>query len=202
MAGNSIQYSVLRKIRSNGRGWVFTPHDFSDVGSDGAVRVALSRLKADDVIRLASRGIYYYPVMHDKLGVMPPSMDGIQQAIQRRDGMILVPGGAHAANVLGLSDQVPMKQVLLTNGTARTIRVGSRALVLKHASARSLRASPTGALVIQALRYLGKDAISGGVLMRLRSVLDSKARSSLVKDARFAPAWVAKHMQTLAGKAV
>lgn len=193
----SIHKQVLKRITGKGRGWVFTPHDFADLGTDAAVRVALSRMKADGAIRLASRGIYYYPVMHDRLGALAPSLDGIKQAIQRRDGTTLVPGGAHAANLLGLSDQVPMKQVLLTNGPARTIRVGRRVLVLKHAKARSLRASATGALVIQALRYLGRDAVSDDVLRRLRRHLPAAARRSLAKDARLAPAWVAKHLKAL-----
>jgi hypothetical protein len=194
----SIHSRVLRKILGKGRGWVFTPHDFADMGADAAVRMALSRLKADGVIMLASRGIYYYPVMHDRLGALPPSLDGIRQAIQRRDGTTSVPDGAQAANMLGLSDQVPVKQVLLTSGPSRTIRVGRRVLVMKHAKSRSLRASATGGLVIQALRYMGKDAVSDDVIARLRGSLPLVARRNLAKDARFAPAWVAKHLVALA----
>jgi hypothetical protein len=54
----SIALSVRSRVFGNGRGWVFTPKHFQDLGSDAAIDSALRRLKAVGTIRQLARGLY------------------------------------------------------------------------------------------------------------------------------------------------
>src|ERR1051325_2980490 len=102
---HSVDSSMLSRISSKGRGWVFTPYHFKDLGSRNAVASALKRHKKAGTIRQLARGIYDYPVQHPVLGTVAPSADAVAQALIARDAIRLQPAGAYAANLLGLSDQ-------------------------------------------------------------------------------------------------
>lgn len=105
----STDSKVLDRIRGHRRGWVFTPAHLADLGSRNAVASALKRFKADGMIRQLARGLYDYPVQDPVLGTVTPSADAIARALVVRDAIRLQPSGAYAANVLGLSEQVPFQ---------------------------------------------------------------------------------------------
>ena len=105
----STDSKVLDRIRGHRRGWVFTPAHLTDLGSRNAVASALKRFKADGMIRQLARGLYDYPVHDSVLGTVTPSADAIARALVVRDAIRLQPSGAYAANVLGLSEQVPFQ---------------------------------------------------------------------------------------------
>ena len=121
---STIQDTILDRIRGQGRGKVFTPKDFLDLGSRDAADKSLSRLaKADEIQRLG-RGLYHYPRMNERLGIpLGPDFDEIAEALARQTGSKVVPSGAVAANRLGLSTQVPAKPVYLTDGRTREVRI-------------------------------------------------------------------------------
>lgn len=114
---STIQNTILDRIRRQGRGKVFTPKDFLDLGSRDAADQSLSRLaKAGEIQRLG-RGLYHYPLINERLGIsLSPDLDEIAEALARQTGSKVVPSGAVAANRLGLSTQVPAKPVYLTDG--------------------------------------------------------------------------------------
>src|SRR5260370_39027649 len=101
----SVDTQVLARIQMHGPGWVFTPADFSDLGSRTAVATALKRYKAAGIIRLLDRGLYDVPRKHATLGVLWPSLEAITEAVKSRAAVRLQPTGAYAANLVGLSDQ-------------------------------------------------------------------------------------------------
>ena len=103
----SIDAQVLQRIRLQGPGWVFTPADFADLGSRTAVASALTRSKAVGTIRLLGRGLYDTPVVHPVLGQLWPAIGQVANALERKEGIRLRPSGVYAANLLGLSEQVP-----------------------------------------------------------------------------------------------
>lgn len=195
---NSSGSKILRRIRSHGRGWVFTPDSFMDLGTRRAVDLALMRHRARGIIRRLARGLYDYPRTDPQLGRLQPSTDDIAKALAGRDACRLQPSGAYAANLLGLSTQVPARVVYLTEGRARTVQVGPRQIILKHTTPRNMAtAGKSSGLVIQALRYLGRKNVDRQIIGQLDRRLDNEARRQLAKDIRHAPAWIADIVRKL-----
>ena len=110
-----------------------------------------------DFIRQLARGLYDYPKIDPQLGLLQLSTDHIASALAGRDAARLQPSGAYAANLPGLSAQVPMNVVYLTDGRSRTVQVSKRQIILKHTTPRNMAtAGKISGLVIQALRHLGR----------------------------------------------
>lgn len=195
----SVGTQILDRITQCDRGWVFTPADFLDLGSRAAVASTLKRLKASGTIRQLSRGLYDYPRQDPKLGLMIPSTDDIANALKGRDDIRLQPSGAHAANLLGLSDQVPVRSVFLTDGRARSVKLGKRQIVLKHTTPRNMAtAGRITGTVIQALRWLGQRYVDDVTVKKLRQRLSDQDKRQILNDLRYAPAWVADILRKIA----
>ncbi|MEX2523730.1 MAG: DUF6088 family protein [Gammaproteobacteria bacterium] len=195
----STDSKVLRRIRAHKRGAVFTPDSFKDLGSRRAIDLALMRHRISGVIRQLARGLYDYPRTNPQLGPLQPSPDAIAKALAGRDATRLQPSGAYAANLLGLTMQVPVRMVYLTDGRSRTVQVGKRQIILKHTTPRNMAtAGNISGLVIQALRYLGRKNVDDRVIAQLDRRLDADARRQLMKGIRYAPAWIADIFHELA----
>jgi len=189
---DSIDSAILDRFRSGPQDHVWTPQDFIDLGSRAAVDKALSRNCKSGLINRAGRGLYHVPRNHPALGSLGPSYDAMQDLVQRKAGGGVFPTGAHAANVLGLSDQVPVRSWHLTTGPNRRIRSGKSEIVLRHVSPRFVSTkNPKSAQVILALRWIGKQAVDDDVISKLRRHLSPADRSALPADAACAPAWIA-----------
>jgi len=190
-ATQPIETQILRRIKRLGQGAVFTPADFLDLGSRAAVDQTLSRLARGHTLRRLARGVYGYPQPHAALGELQPSAETIAKAIAGRDRARLQPSGAYAANLLGLSEQVPMKVVFLTDGPSRVVRVGAMTIQLRRTTPRNMAAAGRlSGLVIQAFRHLGKDHITPARIAHLKRTLPAEQRDQLVKDLNLAPAWM------------
>jgi hypothetical protein len=189
-AATSIPDRIMRRARAAGRGGVFTPTDFLDMAMRAAVDQALSRLAKSGKLRRLARGLYDYPKLHPKLGALSPAPDDVARALARETGSQAQIAGAHAANALGLSMQVPAKSLYLTDGPSRRIVLGKRVVDLRHASPKHLIApgSPAGT-VVQALRHVGpmRAADVAQVAARRLSASDKKV---LASSATQAPAWM------------
>ncbi len=195
---NSTDSKILRRIRSHGRGWVFTPDSFTDLGTRRAVDLALMRHRHRGIIRRLARGLYDYPRTDSQLGRLQPSTDDIANALASRDACRLQPSGAYAANLLGLSTQVPTRVVYLTDGRAQTVQVGPRQIILKHTTPRNMAtAGKSSGLIIQALRYLGQKNVDQQTIKQLGRRLDHRTLKQLMKDIRYAPAWIADIVRKL-----
>jgi len=189
---DSIDSQVLQRIRARGEGAVFTPVDFLDLGSRNAVDLALSRQARTGTIRKLARGLYDLPNRHARLGVLAPRVDDVAAALKGRDQSRLQPAGAHAANVLGLSTQVPVRIVFLTDGRSRRVQLGKQQIVLKHTTPRQMAtAGRASGMVIQALRWIGKQHVNERTVATLRRQLSESDKQQLAADIRYAPAWIA-----------
>ena len=198
---DSTNNGILRRIKTRKRGWVFTPDSFSDLGTRRAIDLALMRHRDSGLVRQLARGLYDYPKVDPQLGPLQPSTDDIALALAGRDATRLQPSGAYAANLLGLSTQVPMNMVYLTDGRTRTVRVGNRQIHLKRTTPRHMAtAGKVSGLVIQALRHLGKKNVDSEIVKRLNHRLDDGGRKQLMKDIRYAPAWIGDIFRTLANR--
>jgi hypothetical protein len=195
----SVDSQLLGRVRSKRRGWVFTPADFLDLGSRTAVGLALMRHARAGTIRQLARGLYDYPIHNPRIGIIPPSADSIANALKGRDDSRLQASGAHAANVLGLSTQVPVRTVFLTDSRSRKVKLGKREIVLKNTSSRQMAtAGRISGTVIQALRWIGQRHIDKRMIASLRRRLSDSDKQQLLKDLRYAPAWIAEIMRKVA----
>ncbi len=190
-ARQSIDSKVLATIRRRGRGTVFVPSDFLDLGSREAIDLVLHRLTRSGTIRRLARGVYDYPKEHPVLGLLHPSPETVARALAGRDRTRIQPSGAYAANLLGLSEQVPAKAVFLTDGPSRTVKIGTMTIQLRQTTARNMAvAGRLSGLLIQALRELGQEHITPKRLQHLKRTIPVEERRKLVKDLRLAPAWM------------
>lgn len=187
----SIDYAILKSIRGRGRGSVFVPADFLELGSREVVDVVLHRLCKNNTIRRLARGVYDYPKQHVTLGLLRPSTDSVARAMAGRDRTRLQPAGAYAANLLGLSEQVPAKAVFLTDGASRKVKIGKQTIELRRTTLKNMAtAGRLSGLLIQALRELGKDHVTPERLEHLKRTIPLRDRRALLKDLRLAPAWM------------
>lgn len=178
---------------------VYTPFDFLDLGTPHSVGMALMRLMRSGAVRRLSRGLYDVPRRHPLLGELQPTADEIAQALARRDGASVQPSEAMAANLLGLSEQVPARAVYETDGPSRAVRVGGLTVQLKKRPARQVRSvSPMSHLVIAALRSVGKAQVGPARIAHLQQKLSPRDRAQLLKDLPLAPAWMHPHLRFIA----
>ena len=195
----SIDSQILAAINRRGVGSVFVPADFLELGSREAVDIVLHRLARKGSIRRLARGVYDRPKQHPVLGLMSPTADKVAQALAGRDCARLQPAGAYAANVLGLSEQVPAKIVYLTDGPSRTVQIGSTTIQLRRTTARNMAtAGRLSGLLTQALRELGKEHVTPERLEHLKRTIPISERRELIKDLRMAPAWMHSIFRELA----
>lgn len=201
MSTQTLSSKILSRIYGKKRGWVFTPVHFRDLGNDLGIRKALQSLADRGTIHRLARGLYSYPQTHPKLGVLSPTPEQIARALAGKDNLRIQPSGAYAANLLGLSEQVPAKAVFLTDGTNRKIKVGNQEIILKQTTPKNMAtAGRTSGLVIQALRYLGKAHVDDQVIDTLARRLSLDDRQQLIKAIRYAPAWIGTIFRRLAEK--
>lgn len=178
---------------------MFSSNDFLDLGNRKAVDMALLRHTKAGTIRRMSRGLYYFPKSSALLGELHPTIEAVTKAVMARDHVKFQPSGAYAANLLGLSEQVPARVVFLTDGSARKIKLGKLIIELRPSTSRQMAtAGRTSGLVFSALRYLGKQHLTPHVVARLGKVLSPEDRKRLIDDLAYAPAWMHAALRQIA----
>jgi hypothetical protein len=160
---------------------------------------ALSRLaKAGKLLRVA-RGAYAVPIS-SRFGSRSPAPEKIVKALAERRGEIVVPHGASAANALGLTQQVPIREVYLTSGRTRKLQFGRSAVLVKHAPRwmLALGTRPAGAAV-RALAWIGP-AHANESLASLRRTLPRSEWQALTSARATLPGWMAQAIGTEAAR--
>jgi len=190
------EYKIEIAIKSKPKGHLLFADDFSDKGSAESIRKALQSLKDKGVIRSVAHGIYVRPKVSPYIGEVLPTAEEVAQAIAKRDKIRLVPTGVYALHALGLSTQIPLKLVFLTDGSARTIQVGKRTIKLKKTTPKNLMGKGRiSSLAIQALREIGKDKASPAELSQIQKLLKQEDRQHLKHDIKLAPEWIKQIMK-------
>jgi len=187
----SLEKHIINKIKKAKRGSLFFIKDFLSFGSSKAISKALERLVENNEISRVTRGIYSRLIVDPILGEIKPSTESIAIAIAKRDKARIIPTGALALNALGLSTQVPMNVVYLTDGSARKIDLGKRKIVFKKTSPKNLATiGQISSLVIQALKEIGKDNITVDETQIILKHLKNEDPFRLNNDIRLAPEWI------------
>jgi hypothetical protein len=195
---DSVEKRIGSRIQGKGRGWCFTPKAFLDLGSPEAVRLALHRLEKRNAIRRLTRGLYDLPRRHPTIGLLSADPEQVAKALAERDAARLQPSGAYAANLLGLSEQVPARIVFLTDGPARHVRIGHQEIVLKSTTPRNMAsAGRISGTVIQALRHVGAKQIGEFHIAHLRQTLSASDRTQLKRDLIYVPGWMHRHIDAI-----
>lgn len=187
------------RIRGNGSGWAFSPKDFLDLGGRPTVDSALHRLTQRGEVRRVVRGIYDYPRFSKLLDQqLSPDVDQVARAIARKFGWRIQPSGAIAANLLGLSTQVPARAVYLSDGPDRSYKIGNTTLAFEHTALKEagfkLRES---GLIVQALKSLGPERVTSEVISKIRAWLPEALRAKVLTDTRTATGWVYTAIQQI-----
>ncbi len=191
MMVKSIDDKVLVKIKKAKGGALFFIEDFLQFGSSKAIGKALERLVKNDKLERIARGIYARLQNDPIIGPVRPSSEAIAQAIAKRDKARIIPTGTLALNALGLSNQVPMNIIYLTDGSASKIDLGKRKIVFKKTSPKNLATiGEISTLVIQALKEIGKDNITDDEVQIVLDQLKKEEKYRLEHDIRFAPEWI------------
>lgn len=192
----SIEQKILTNISKCGRGKIIFPQDFASYGTPNAVHKAFGRLVASGKLLRLSQGVYCYPKI-DKvlgLGMLYPTFEEIAAAIARRDKANIAPTGIYALNKLGLSTQLPMNVVYLTDGSPRKIKLeGERGIVFKHTAKKNLSFQNELAMLITfALREIGEDNLTHEQIRHITKLLQNIPFDAIKRDFPLIPAWIRK----------
>lgn len=195
----STEQRIVSRIEESGRGTCFTPNALLDLGSPEAIRITLHRLVKNTFIRRLARGLYDFPKLHPVTGLLSPQPDEVARALAHRDASRIQPSGAYAANVLGLTEQVPVRIVFLTDGPAHRVTVGNREIILKNTTPRNMAtAGRISGTIIQALRHIGAKQITDRHIARLRALLSGADKELLRTDRVYAPGWTHSLIDSIA----
>ena len=192
----SVESEIYACIKEISRGTLMFPENFASFGTPESVRLALHRLAKKKDIRRIAQGIYVRPVISELIGEVYPSAEDVADAIAKRDRIRTVPTGVYALNALGLSTQIPMKIVLLTDGSPREIKVGKRKIKFKKTTPKNLLAKGAiSKLVIQALKEIGNNNVTNEEESKIIELLKKENSEHLLHDISLAPVWIQKIMK-------
>lgn len=191
----SIDDQVEDIILKKKRGSILFSDDFQKLQNPGAVKVALHRMVNRGNIRRMARGIFAKPKYSDLVGEILPTTEEIAKAIAKRDRARILPTGSYAMHVLGLTNQIPLKLVYLTDGSPRKITIGKRTIQFKKTTPKNLALKgEISKIVIQALREIGKDKATKEELSKIHSLLKQENKKIVKHDIALAPQWIAEIM--------
>jgi DNA-binding Lrp family transcriptional regulator len=188
-----ITTRVKSKISSLSDGVAFASNSFKFINANkNSIEKELSKLNADGVIKRFRKGIYYKPKKSSLFGEVLPSPTSIALAIAKLNDAHIVPNGSMALNMLGLSDQVPMKYIYLNDKLHKSEFVGKTEIIFKRINAKKLTTSNQNvALVLSAIEYLGRDSFLDKKLVKdfaIKLTIDDI--KDLDKSSKAYPVWV------------
>lgn len=183
---------IKKYIDSMEKGSVFVISDFSHIANSDAVKMALSRLFEEKYIARVMRGVYYIPEYSDVLNeYIRPSINNIAEAVARNYGWTIIPCGDAALNILGISTQVVASWVYFSDGPYKNYECDGYTIYFKHCTNREItNLSYTTAIVVQALKALGRENVSDEVINKLKAKLLDKDKTKLLAETKFVTDWI------------
>ncbi|MFD3275455.1 DUF6088 family protein [Aquirufa echingensis] len=185
----SINSQIEARVKRAKPGCIFLPSDFKDLGTSTAIRKALSRLVEQKVLVRMGQGIYV-TAMHDKVfGEVLPSIEEIATSLAKKERVKIMPSGQYALNKIGLSTQVSMKLVYLTNGTKKNINIGKGSIVFQPTTAKKLAMiGSISSLVLLGLEELDLKQLSKSEIEKVKKLLEKEDEKKLKHDLKLASA--------------
>jgi len=182
----------LLEMLARNKGRAVHVNELLGLGNRPRIAKALSRLVTKGEIRRLGKGFYEYPRQSALLGGPAlQSPDALVQAWAKKNKMRIIPTGAYAANLLGLSTQVPAKIVYCTNGKTKTVKLGPYTIRMMHRGPKTMDVQGGFfPLLLQALRYLGKKDVDEVMIKRIRTLLRPGYRKEIKAGFDYSPVWI------------
>ena len=189
----NISNQIKTEILNARKGKIFFLDDFTRFGNKNAIRQTLFRLCGDNILIRLSAGIFLYPKTDKYIGTIYPSIEEIAKKIAKREKARLIPTGIYALNALGLSTQIPMRVVFLTDGTPRVINIeGKASIKFKKTIPKYLALrGKIMTLIIFAMKEIGQKQITDEHLLKVKNALKQEKREHIEHDIELAPEWIA-----------
>jgi hypothetical protein len=188
----STHNKITNVVLESKKGKILFSANFSKYGTDAAIRHTFSRLCKEKILIRLSAGIYLYPAIDKEIGVIYPSIEKIAKTIAKQEKARIIPTGVFALNALGLSTQIPMRVVFLTDGTPRMINIeGEASIKFKKIAPKYLSfKSKLMSLIVFALREIGENKTTNEQLEKIKNLLKNEKKEIIINDLKLAPAWV------------
>ena len=187
----SIHSQLEDKILSLKKGAIVFVSDFAEFGTAENVKKVLLRLEKKQLLVRLAHGIYLYPKIDKELGILYPSTESIAEAIAKRDKIRIIPTGIYALQQLGISTQIPMNVIYLTDGAPRKIKVGKRTITFKKTAPKNLAIkNKVLSNIVQGLKELGKENITDEIRQKINQALQKVPVEILKEEILNAPVWV------------
>ncbi len=193
-----VNKQIETKIKQSKPGKIFLPSDFKDLGTSAAIRKTLSRLVEQNLLVRMGQGIYVIPI-HDKIfGPTLPSIEEIAKSLAKKEYVKIMPTGQYALNKIGLSTQVPMKMIFLTNGTKKKITIGNSTLVFQPTTTKKLAmVGSISSLLLLGLEEVDLQKLTKSDIEKIINLLKKEDTKKLKHDIKLAPSkisdFVIKH---------
>ena len=190
----NISYGKIKdRIESSEPNTIYITSDFMDLASTYAANGALRRLAKDGVIDQIMRGVYNKPKYNERLKrKIPPSPDDIAKAIARNYGWTIIPSGNTALNMLGLSTQVPAQWEYVSDGPYKEYNIDDKTSIrFRHTANKEItKISHDAALLIQALKAIGKDNMNRKTIRKISSEIAKERKLEILKETQYTTSWI------------
>lgn len=188
----NLYESCFYFIAGHGRGWAFSSSDLTERFSRQQADNALSDLAREGKIRRVAHGMYDYPGYSELLEqTLSPDIDQVAAAYARKFGWRIEVTGESALNLLGLSTQLPARYVYLSDGPNRQYEVMGVNLSFKKSALKDIGFKfRESSLIVQALKALGKEHVTPGLIKKIRQQIDPKRYEKILKDTKRTTAWI------------
>lgn len=186
---------IRNRIEQQGENKLYMVRDFADLNNDGLVTRVLSRLLNEGMLIRISQGLYLYP-QRNKYGILRPTIDEIAKAIAEKDQARIIPSGLTALNKLGLSTQVTMNAIYLTDATAREIKIGNRKIIFKRCAPRNFAyTTEIFPLAVSAMKEIGENNITDNDIIIIKNAIAKHENQDEIRhDYNLAPGWIRKKL--------
>ena len=191
----SSKNQIETKISKSSFGEIFFLADFSKYGSSDNIRKVLSRLENEGLVERLAQGIYLKPKKDPLLGTIYPTTEEIAKQIAQRDKARISPTGVLALYLLGLTTQVPLKAVYLTDGSQREIKIGNRTIQFKKTVPKSFAIKDELLhLIVQAFKEIGQKNVTDEFLIQIQPNVQQLNNEVVQKQLKYAPVWIQKQI--------
>ncbi len=199
MARPNYLAEIKKRIEHSKEGDVFVAVDFVDITDKKTVQMAFIRLAANNIIKRVLRGVYYKPEYNSFLDeYLAPSPNLVAEAVARNFGWTITPCGDTALNILGLSTQVPAVWSYVSDGTYKAYNYDNTTIKFKRTTNKEIsKLSYKTALVVQALKALGKEGVSEEIVSKLSNNLTPEEKTNALNEAKAATSWIYEYIKQI-----
>jgi len=192
---------IRERIEQAPAGTLFINSDFADIADAETVRRNLNRQVQDGTIRRLINGLYekpkYSALLQEYVAADP---DAVARTLARCYHWTIAPCGNTALNLLGLSTQVTAVWSYISDGPYKSYEFNSTKIEFKHRTNKEITGlSYMTALVIQALKTLGKDNVTEDTIAILSQKLSAEEKGLLLEEAAESTDWIYEKIKLICG---